>query len=1431
MYQPPYLQSEPYQPYHQQQQQQPQSTYEYKPVTAQEVYPFETDAGQPEKRERERPDYRPIPLRWPFISALILVLLGLMGLIIYAVRTLDSSDTTAILENRSFRITNENLFYMKRQDTASEASQPEATAAEPGAGTEPGTEETQGSGPSPTGDPTDGGEGGTLTTALVESVFTTMVTKPGTLEVEKTTETITETGETTRTETITEAASTYTSLIPEESVPPESWEATTVIQPGQTKTSIIVEEQGAVRTTVRETTRTGPPVTYASVGTTTIYSVLTLDSNGKAVKPPVTRVRTSEVAATVKTIVDAPPPVTMVQTLADGQVITSVSTPIGTTRVTTVPPTRVVITDVSTPTGNTRIVVEATTHTLTESGYFIGKFLPPIVAVLLAMGIRALNQSAQQYQPFAALTRQGGALGREALLLSFDGWMSIYLPFKLLFNNQPLPFLTALALWASSIVAPLSSEAIGLKIYGRCRKGAIDGCALELGVSNKAAYALVGLLGAIAILLAFTLSVISRHWRTGVFANPWCAANTAALVARNPEIRSMGAKDWKDLKSAVTEKRFAMGWFRNQKGRDEYGVVVVGHIDRDIAAPYGNTPYVEGQAYRPQTRRRAPQTFMALSFWYRFTFLVFLICLLGFVSYYHFVDTFGHLPKNMRKLMESQDFGVRFVCSALGVIVVFCWEFLFTSVAVITPFRRMAEDPQVPTRSVLMTPATNPVSGFFAALRVRDPLLFFTAFTTLLAQFLPILLANVPYSLTQTSDAHEICSRLSIGILLIMVVAMLSSLLVKWPDLPVDPRSLAGALWYVADAPWVRGLEGVAAMSAKHRKDAVQGLGGKWTQCTYPPRAGSSTTEGSLSQDDSASATATQITVSPEVQSSNIASSPQSNILVSADESTPSLSDENVLSLVNQYFDRMSPLPSFCFLHQATVIQRCHDKTIDRALQLALYAITAVYFHKYPEERDSWADEGERLLLDRLDQPSIFKIQASLLLIRYRAAVGQFPRAFIMAGLAARWAAALRLNYEHSKLSPVAQEVRRRTFWSLTLLEDTFCVGLKEFELFDPDTIYLQLPCEDVDFHQERPTATGYLQPGKGLEPEVLGSRAAFVRLAFIRRNIMRLNRRISLKEVNLPELFSSMEKFQNDLLRLRTKLAPCDQYPSVYPQGVHLSPQYFIMHMSWHQCHCDLYRIFVAEYFPFTPHVTIEDVSPSERALMKDKCLSHAEEIVKVLSDMVQHKDDKEILEFDAAVCAYHSARLILFGAYTGKDNSGLPMQMAISKAQLCLDIIAKYFDFSEQLKAMRQELERFIQQHKTWLESSHNRPITTADPTSKPSSKLSKDAYIRQRLAIHSLLRQSDFVDDSRDAAPEAPPEPALSWTASTEDEQSTAEVHTDWSSRELQPASDNLMDPSLLFGLPFGGGLDMNAWYSMTETQDLSGFLTDFDEQNMY
>ncbi|GMG27699.1 unnamed protein product [Aspergillus oryzae] len=583
-------------------------------------------------------------------------------------------------------------------------------------------------------------------------------------------------------------------------------------------------------------------------------------------------------------------------------------------------------------------------------------------------------------------------------------------------------------------------------------------------------------------------------------------------------------------------------------------------------------------------------------------------------------------------------------------------------------------------------------------------------------------------------------------------------------------------------------------------------------QCTYPSSTGPARPALTRVEELPSPTTSASSTIT-----SDDCTVSQSNPSIPIPSAPPSPSDEVVGSLLGDYFDRLHPLPSFNFLHKDTVVRRCSEGTIDESLKLAICAITALYFSQYRSEHGAWAQQSEQLILDRLERPSIFLIQASLLTIRYRAGVGQFPRAFILAGLAARWAVSLRLNYEHSRLGLIAQEVRRRTLWSLYLLEDSFCVGLKEFELFDPETIHLQLPCEDEDFHNERPVLTGFLHPGKGLEPEFLGARAAFVKLAFIRRGIMR----IFAKELSLSELFESVERFQSDLHCLRSRLTSTDQYPPANPGELHWPARYAILHMSWHQCHCDLYRIFLSGYPESTPHPAVERMTLPERVLMKEKCLGHAEQIVKVLSDFVHHKDEQQMLDFDAAVCAYHAARLILFVTYTGRSDEALPMQLAIYKAQLCLDVITR-------LTKQRQILERAIQQHKKWLESSDYHPIATADPSPHPPAGISRDAYMRQRLAIHSLLRQSDFVDDSCDAAPE-PNRPLLTWTASTEDDQIPPPA-SDWDDRgTVDPVTEQIgSEPNLFCGLEYG--LDLLGWPG-EGTQEALGFIGGLDEQFMY
>ena len=101
------------------------------------------------------------------------------------------------------------------------------------------------------------------------------------------------------------------------------------------------------------------------------------------------------------------------------------------------------------------------------------------------------------------------------------------------------------------------------------------------------------------------------------------------------------------------------------------------------------------------------------------------------------------------------------------------------------------------------------------------------------------------------------------------------------------------------------------------------------------------------------------------------------------------LPDEVATQLINKYFDCLSALPSFSFLHRDTVVQRCLDGSIDQSLKLAICAITSMFLDLHHSQRKDWAQESEKLILGRLEKPSIFLIQAALLTIRFGAAVGK----------------------------------------------------------------------------------------------------------------------------------------------------------------------------------------------------------------------------------------------------------------------------------------------------------------------------------------------------------------------------------------------------------------------------------------------------------
>ncbi|KAI1874707.1 hypothetical protein JX265_004915 [Neoarthrinium moseri] len=453
---------------------------------------------------------------------------------------------------------------------------------------------------------------------------------------------------------------------------------------------------------------------------------------------------------------------------------------------------------------------------------------------------------------------------------------------------------------------------------------------------------------------------------------------------------------------------------------------------------------------------------------------------------------------------------------------------------------------------------------------------------------------------------------------------------------------------------------------------------------------------------------------------------------------------ETLNGLVDDYFRHLYPLTSYAFLHKATVVQRCQDGTIDAPLKLAICAIVALLLRRTALCHDVWIQQAEQVILQQLGQPSIFRLQALLLIVRYRIESGEFPTAFMLAALAARSALGLRLNFERTELPPLAQEARRRLFWSLFILDDFFCVGLREFELCPQETIHLQLPCDEELFEAGQYCRTGMLQQDPLEVPATIGLRGVSLRLVSIRREVMRFKRRVGLQEMQPASIATSIKRFEQQLKVLQAGLSPSEQYSVFNLVNCKLPVQFTMLHLSWNQCFCDMYRLFLDGYSEAAPSPVLAAIHPGNREAMQQKCLEHAENNVQIVSDFWNNCDRTSILERDTAVCAFEAARIIMFLASVSSSKS--LMDTAIRKATLCLDVITHFFTHSAATRTLRNKLERIIGGYSARLALQHKEALREPDPPEpRPSDRISQYASSRQKLSVQSLLLQSNFVDDS--------------------------------------------------------------------------------------
>jgi len=148
-----------------------------------------------------------------------------------------------------------------------------------------------------------------------------------------------------------------------------------------------------------------------------------------------------------------------------------------------------------------------------------------------------------------------------------------------------------------------------------------------------------------------------------------------------------------------------------------------------------------------------------------------------------------------------------------------------TGVALLSPFYLLSRAPQPAQRTVLWPAPTNAFSGIWQAARQRNAVLGTAAGMAVAGELMPILLSNVPFRETQAWQTHVVCSGLVVGIVGTMWLVVAGSFGVQWPHMPVDPRTIAGAMFYVCDSRMLSAFEGLGVAGRREVEARVGSLG------------------------------------------------------------------------------------------------------------------------------------------------------------------------------------------------------------------------------------------------------------------------------------------------------------------------------------------------------------------------------------------------------------------------------------------------------------------------------------------------------------------------------------------------------------------------------------------------------------------------------
>jgi hypothetical protein len=332
-------------------------------------------------------------------------------------------------------------------------------------------------------------------------------------------------------------------------------------------------------------------------------------------------------------------------------------------------------------------------HPVQAANYFVVSFLPVFVAILLSILIQTINKNVKTMLPFFALSKVSGALARDSINLVPGGLVSPLHSIRLLFRfREPVSLLCDVLALLIAILVTISSEAIGIKLYGSCDTANFAGCTMYFDVFDGPSRTAEGLMIAIAVIIA-CIGICLYPIRSGVTSNSWTIASTASLLSRETAelLQSIRQDDERKIITAaqiakhLENRKFAFGFYLSERATTEYGIVVRYRDPLSSSTPTENDASSLPSKVRlkkdqqKSNRKYFPKKLLQfiIDQGFGMIFLALLCGLLILVVYYDAVQLDAS-NNSFERFIDSQKFGVRSLFAGCGVIISFFWDDIFS---------------------------------------------------------------------------------------------------------------------------------------------------------------------------------------------------------------------------------------------------------------------------------------------------------------------------------------------------------------------------------------------------------------------------------------------------------------------------------------------------------------------------------------------------------------------------------------------------------------------------------------------------------------------------------------------------------------------------------------------------------------------------------